>query len=402
MLKKIRVSELALGMYIHEFCRPWVNDPFWINHIEVELQDVEVLRLIQQSTTTEVWIDTCRGKRPEECGGECPELMDEPQPCAQADTTPATLEDELNRAQEICDKAKTAVMGMFTDARMGRAMDMVDVDILVVEISNSIMRHPHALISLSRLKNSDEYTYMHSVAVCALMVALAKRMGMSEDMVREAGAAGLLHDVGKMMIPLEILNKPGRLTADEFMAMKTHPAEGLKILQENSYVSPSAMDVCLHHHEKYDGSGYPHGLAGEDISLLSRMGAICDVYDAVTSERPYKKGWGAAQSIREMATWKGHFDEKVFQSFVKTVGIYPVGALVRLESGRLAVVIEQNENSLLLPRVKVFMSALTRKPLDHKVINLANQYERDPIVRIESAEDWGITDLEDIWRKKKH
>lgn len=401
MLKKIRVSELALGMYIHEFCRPWVNDPFWIKHIEVELQDVEVLRLIQQSTTTEVWIDTCRGKRPEDCGDACPELMDEPQTCTFADTQPASLDEELSRAQQICDKAKTAVMGMFTDARMGRAMDMVDVDVLVVEISNSIMRHPHALISLSRLKNSDEYTYMHSVAVCALMVALAKRMGMNEQMVREAGAAGLLHDVGKMMIPLEILNKPGRLTTDEFSAMKTHPEEGLKILQENTHVAPSAMDVCLHHHEKYDGSGYPHGLSGEHISLLSRMGAICDVYDAVTSERPYKKGWGAAQSIREMATWKGHFDEKVFQSFVRTVGIYPVGALVRLESGRLAVVIEQNETSLLLPKVKVFMSALTRKQLEHKVINLASQYERDPIVRIESAEDWGITNLDEIWCKKK-
>lgn len=398
MLKKIRVSELALGMYIHEFCRPWVNDPFWIKHIEVELQDIEVLRLIQQSTTTEVWIDTCRGKRPEDCHGVCLERMDEPQSCV--DTQPATLQDELNRAQEICDKAKTAVTCMFTDARMGRAMDMGDVDVLVVEISKSIMRHPHALISLSRLKNSDEYTYMHSVAVCALMVALAKRMGMSEEMVREAGAAGLLHDVGKMMIPLDILNKPGRLTTDEFIAMKTHPEEGLKILQENSYVSPSAMDVCLHHHEKYDGTGYPHGLAGEEIHLLSRMGAICDVYDAVTSERPYKKGWGAAQSIREMATWKGHFDEKVFQCFVKTVGIYPIGALVRLESGRLAVVIEQNETSLLLPRVKVFMSALTRKPLEHRVINLASENEHDPIVRIESADDWGISNLDRIWCKK--
>jgi putative nucleotidyltransferase with HDIG domain len=397
MLKKIRVSELALGMYIHEFCRPWGNDPFWIKHVEVELQDVEVLKLIQQSTTKEVWIDTARGKRPDECCGSQDILQGDDV----VDTEPTTLDEEINRAQEICNKAKTAVMGMFTDARMGRAMDMEDVALLVGEISNSIMRHPHALISLSRLKNSDEYTYMHSVAVCALMIALARRMGMSEDQVREAGAAGLLHDVGKMMIPIEILNKPGSLTREEFLAMKKHPEEGLKILQENRHVIPSVMDVCLHHHEKVDGSGYPHGLAGEEISLLSRMGAVCDVYDAVTSERPYKKGWGAAHSIREMATWKGHFDEKVFQSFVKTVGIYPVGALVRLESGRLGVVVEQNDTSLLLPKVKVFMSALTRKQLEPKVINLASQYDRDPIVRIESPDDWGISNVDEIWCKKK-
>jgi putative nucleotidyltransferase with HDIG domain len=397
MLKKIRVSELALGMYIHEFCRPWANDPFWIKHVEVELQDVEVLKLIQQSTTKEVWIDTARGKRPDECCGSQDGLQGDDV----VDTEPTTLDEEINRAQEICNKAKTAVMGMFTDARMGRAMDMEDVALLVGEISNSIMRHPHALISLSRLKNSDEYTYMHSVAVCALMIALARRMGMSEDQVREAGAAGLLHDVGKMMIPIEILNKPGSLTREEFLAMKKHPEEGLKILQENRHVIPSVMDVCLHHHEKVDGSGYPHGLAGEEISLLSRMGAVCDVYDAVTSERPYKKGWGAAHSIREMATWKGHFDEKVFQSFVKTVGIYPIGALVRLESGRLGVVVEQNDTSLLLPKVKVFMSALTRKQLEPKVINLASQYDRDPIVRIESPDDWSISNIDEIWCKKK-
>ncbi|MFJ4141250.1 HD-GYP domain-containing protein [Pseudomonas sp. NPDC089734] len=389
MLRKISVSELSLGMHIHKFCRPWVNDPFWISQVEVVLQDIEVLKRIQQSDTEEVWIDTRRGKAPDERAvSEMP---------VEDDTTPVCLEKEVQRARLICGKAKDVVMTMFSEAKMGRAMNMDDVDLLVEEISNSILRHPHALISLSRLKTSDEYTYMHSVSVCALMVSLARRMGMPDEQVREAGVAGLMHDVGKMMIDPLILNKPGRLTTEEFTAMKYHPEAGLKILEESQQVNAIVLDVCLHHHEKFDGSGYPHGLKGNEISIFARMGAVCDVYDAVTSDRPYKKGWGAAHSIREMASWKGHFDDLVFQSFVKAVGIYPVGALVRLRSGHLGVVVEQNDESLLLPRVKVFMSARTRKRFKPHIVDLTHQHDRDAIVKIESAEDWDLNDIDELW-----
>lgn len=393
MLRKIAVSDLTLGMYIHEFCRPRINDPFWTTHVERELRDEAVLRRIQASTR-EVWIDTRLGRGPD--GTHSPQL-DSAASCPDTDTSPATMEKELARAKLICGRAKTAVMTMFSDARMGRSMNTEDVDLLVEEISTSVMRHPHALISLSRLKTSDEYTYMHSVAVCALMVALARQMELDEELVREAGVAGLMHDVGKMMIPPAILNKPDRLTFEEYEAMKYHPQAGLKILQGSQQVTQTVMDVCLHHHEKVDGSGYPYGLKGEEISVFARMGAICDVYDAVTSDRPYKKGWDAARSIREMASWKGHFDEKIFQHFVKTVGIYPVGALVRLKSERLGVVIEQGEKSLLHPKVKVFLSTRTKIAFQPEVVNLADPIESDAIVKYELAEEWGVRDVDNLW-----
>jgi putative nucleotidyltransferase with HDIG domain len=393
MIRKIAVSDLTLGMYIHEFCRPRINDPFWTTHVERELRDEAVLRRIQASTR-EVWIDTRLGRGPD--GTHSPQL-DSAASGPDTDTSPATMEKELARAKLICGRAKTAVMTMFSDARMGRSMNTEDVDLLVEEISTSVMRHPHALISLSRLKTSDEYTYMHSVAVCALMVALARQMELDEELVREAGVAGLMHDVGKMMIPPAILNKPDRLTFEEYEAMKYHPQAGLKILQGSQQVTQTVMDVCLHHHEKVDGSGYPYGLKGEEISVFARMGAICDVYDAVTSDRPYKKGWDAARSIREMASWKGHFDEKIFQHFVKTVGIYPVGALVRLKSERLAVVIEQGEKSLLHPKVKVFLSTRTKIAFQPEVVNLADPNEPDAIVKYELAEEWGVRDVDNLW-----
>ncbi|GFZ65587.1 metal-dependent phosphohydrolase [Pseudomonas amygdali pv. eriobotryae] len=388
MLKKIPVAELALGMYIHKICRRWTNDPFWIGLVEVMLDDVEVLKRIQQSGTREVWIETGKNRV------QAPQTAPAP---SIDDTAPASLDKEVLRARAICGRARNAVMAMFTEARMGQAMDVDNVQLLVEEISSSILRHPHALISLSRLKTSDEYTYMHSVAVCALMVALARRMGLPDDQVREAGVAGLMHDVGKMMIAPHVLNKPGRLTHDEFEIMKAHPELGLKILKENQPVAATVMDVCLHHHEKVDGSGYPHGLKGDQISIFARMAAVCDVYDAITSDRPYKKGWGVAHSIREMASWKGHFDDVVFQSFVKTVGIYPTGTLVRLESGRLGVVVEQSEASLLKPRVKVFMSARTGKTFAAQIIDLGSFADPDAIVKIETPTDWGMEEVDTLW-----
>jgi putative nucleotidyltransferase with HDIG domain len=259
------------------------------------------------------------------------------------------------------------------------------------------MRHPTALVSLSRLKRADEYTYMHSVAVCALMIALARQLKLDETLVREAGLAGMLHDIGKMAVDSDVLNKPGKLTDTEFAEVRRHPEAGSKILLAGKQVGELVVDVCLHHHEKVDGSGYPHRLSGSGISLLARMGAVCDVYDAITSNRPYKQGWDPAESIRRMAEWKGHFDEVVFQAFVKTVGIYPTGSLVRLESGRLAVVVEQNPQSLLAPRVKVFYSARLKTAIPQEEIDLAKLQGRDRIVGRESAREWGFSKLDDLW-----
>jgi hypothetical protein len=146
-----------------------------------------------------------------------------------------------------------------------------------------------------------------------------------------------------------------------------------------------------------DGSGYPHRLAGEQISLYARMGTVCDVYDAITSNRPYKAGWDPAESIRKMAEWKGHFDPEVFQAFVKTVGIYPVGSLVRLASGRIGVVMEQQARSLLAPKVKVFFSAKSKIPIPQETLDLARLVGRDRIVARESAADWGFQHINELW-----
>jgi putative nucleotidyltransferase with HDIG domain len=286
---------------------------------------------------------------------------------------------------------------MFHEVRMGKAVDSSAAGELVEEIASSVMRNPGALISLARLKTADDYTYMHSVAVCALMVALSHQLDLDETATRAAGMAGLLHDLGKAMMPLEVLNKPGKLTDDEFRIIKSHPVEGHRILLEGGTAGEIVLDVCLHHHEKVDGSGYPKGLKEAEISLHAKMGAVCDVYDAITSNRPYKAGWDPAESIRKMAEWTSHFDNRVFQAFVKSIGIYPTGSLVRLSSDRLAVVVEQSPASLLAPTVKAFFSAKSQTYLIPEIIELSRPGATEKITGREEAAKWGIRDIDRLW-----
>ena len=287
---------------------------------------------------------------------------------------------------------------MFHEARMGKAVDTAGAQKLVEEISDSVSRNPGALISLARLKTADDYTYMHSAAVCALMVALSKQLGLNEQQTRSAGIAGLLHDLGKALMPMDVLNKPGKLTDEEFAIIKKHPEEGHKLLLSSTGADEIALDVVLHHHEKTDGSGYPKGLKGAEISLFAKMGAVCDVYDAITSNRPYKAGWDPAESLRKMAEWaNGHFEQSVFQAFVKSLGIYPIGSLVKLNSGRLGIVIDQTEKSLLTPRIKVFYSTKASSRIKPEIIDLSNPNCQEKIAGREDPAKWKFHDLNELW-----
>ncbi|MBL8386542.1 MAG: HD-GYP domain-containing protein, partial [Burkholderiales bacterium] len=366
---------------------------------------------IAESGIREVWIDTARGTdvaAPAAAAVEVAVEVAEAAPAAAPVGAPAAvvappeapvaLAEELTRARRIVDAGKRQVVSMFQEARLGAAVSVEAAGGLVDEIASSVLRNPGALVSLARLKTVDDYTYMHSVAVCALMVSLARTLGLDAAATREAGMAGLMHDLGKARIPVEVLNKPGRLTDAEFGVVRRHPEHGHALLVEGGGAGPGVLDVCLHHHEKVDGSGYPHRLKGADISLLAKMGAVCDVYDAITSNRPYKAGWCPAESVRRMTAWcDGHFDKAVFHAFVKSIGIYPVGSLVRLASDRLAVVTEQAGTSLLTPVVKVIYAIGSGVHLAPAVLDLAGAAGEDRIVSIESAEKWGITGLEKHW-----
>jgi putative nucleotidyltransferase with HDIG domain len=425
MLKKIPAAQLRTGMHLQALCGSWSQHPFWRTQFLVK--DDDVVRQILDSGITEVWIDLSKGQdvevqavvetvleTPAAAEPAAPAAVLPAQPVAPAVATatapvrPASprpapvarvpIQQEVSRAAKLCHRSRTAMRSMFNEARLGKAVDANQCVPLVEEITGSVARNPGALVSLARLKTHDDYSYMHSVAVCALMVSLARQLGLDDAQTHVAGMAGLLHDLGKAAMPLEILNKPGKLTDAEFKLMRQHPERGYDMLREVGTAGAVAMDVVLHHHERMDGKGYPHGLVGDQISLMARMGAVCDIYDAVTSNRPYKEAWDPGEAVARMASWApAHLDPVVFQNFVKALGIYPIGSLVKLQSGRLAVVVEQNPKALTSPAVRVFFSTKSNLHITPEIIDLAAPHCADRIVGRESNKTWRFQKLEQLW-----
>lgn len=392
-------------MYVAKLGRSWLSSPFWKSSFLLE--SVVDLNAIHASGIREVWIDTARGigleMAPPAVAEPAPEAEPQPEPePAPAPPEPprtASMAGELDRAARVMASSRTAVSAMFAEARLGNAISIGKASEVVEQVADSVMRNSGALIGLLRLKTADDYTYMHSVAVCALMIALARQLGQSDADVRMAGMAGLMHDIGKLAVAPEILNKPGKLSDAEFSHVRGHPGAGHALLKQADGVGAMILDVCLHHHEKLDGTGYPYGLRGDQISLAARMGAVCDIYDAITSNRPYKAGWGPAESLRRMAEWRGsHLDPAVFSAFVQCVGIYPVGSLVRLASGRLAIVTELAQGkALTTPIVKVFFSLKSNTFIPPALLDLSLGGNRDEIVGIEDAASYQFKDLDRLW-----
>ncbi|MFN3389457.1 MAG: HD-GYP domain-containing protein [Allosphingosinicella sp.] len=376
------VEQAQVGMYVARVEGSWLQHPFWKSSFRI--MNAEELAALRESGVSAVWIDPARSAAADTEGDDVP-AAEAPagEPAAAPPPSPVS---ERERAAEIVARAKEAVRGIFAEARLGGRVELATVVPLVEEISASVTRDASALITLTRLKSKDEYTYLHSVAVCALMIRFAKSLGLDKATVRDAGVAGLVHDIGKIAVPASILNKNGGLSAREFEVVRSHPERGHEMLQRIDGIPEAALEVCLHHHEKADGSGYPHGLTGRNIEFMARMGAICDVYDAVTSRRPYKEAWNPAEAISRMYQWKGHFDEALLTKFIRVIGIYPTGSVVGLESGLLAIVVEQNEASLTRPVVRAFRCTRTGRDVKPFDIDLAARGCSDRIVAREPGE----------------
>ncbi|AXE29749.1 phosphodiesterase [Chromobacterium phragmitis] len=401
MIKCIDVNDLKVGMYIHDLNCDWMSHPFLVNRFKVSNEN-EIQKIVDAGIH-EVYIDTRKGldlPSAPSAGEVRKQLQSELiEIASRHSAVPRKVEaaEEFGRAQMVHSEANLIVRGILHDVRLGKQVELEQVEPQVEKLTESILRNNGALLSLCRIKDKDNYTFQHSVSVGALMVSFCNALGMGKEVIHHAGIGGMLHDIGKMKVPDTILNKPGKLTEQEFQVMKCHVVESQKILHDTRGISETAVLVAGQHHERHDGSGYPAGLKGDEISQLGQMAAIVDVYDALTSDRCYHKGMAPTDALRKIYEWsKFHFNPELVQAFMRTIGIYPVGTLVRLESGRLGVVVEQNENNLVSPKVKVFFSIKSNAHIAPEVVDLSRKMGfggGDRIVKHESPEKWKMDPL---------
>ncbi len=398
MLKKVDSSQLVVGMYIHDLSCDWMTHPFVRNRFLISSEDE--IRKIVTAGIHDVVIDSAKGLDVQDAPTvEEAEAATEEELVHLVEDTPAvvtrvSLGEELKRAAMIRHQASGLVRTVMQDARLGKAIQVDQLSPMVENITASILRNPGALTGLLRIKTKDDYTFLHSVSVCTLLVAFCRSRGMDAATTYQAGLGGLLHDTGKALVPDKVLNKPGPLTDDEFALIKKHPRDGYDILLKSPEVGPIPLDITLHHHERMDGSGYPEKQNRESISELAQMAAIVDVYDAITADRCYHKGMPAAEALRKIYEWsKHHFNPKYAQEFMRCVGIYPVGTMVMLESGRLGVVIEPHETNLLAPKVNVFFNSKKNIYIKPETVDLSKALGfggGDKIVRHESPAKWNV------------
>ncbi|WP_455281970.1 HD-GYP domain-containing protein [Cupriavidus necator] len=394
MLRRIRSEQLQVGMFVARLGGPWINHPFWRAKFLVSNEDQ--VRQIQSAGVQEVWIDILKGRNlpaPEVADAPARAVADNvPEPAPPSAPQPAVpLEAEIGRARELLQSGKTVVGSMFADVRMGRALEIDGALLLVDSASRSLSRHGQALLALARLKARDDYNYLHAFAVCALMIAVGRTLSLPDEEVRELGLAGLVHDIGKLTLPEAVLLKAGARTPEEEETYRRHPSAGYRILNEARLYSNIPLDVCVHHHERVDGRGYPFGLVGGELSLHAKIAAICDAYDSLTSARPGHQEWSPARAMEYMAVRVDTlFDRRVFKAFTRTVGICPLGTVLRLRSNRLAVVCAQNESDPLRPRVMAFYSVSQSRPVPTELIDL--RHSDETVVAFENAAEWGYSD----------
>lgn len=398
MERRITPGEARLGMYVRSFGGAWLDHPFWRSRFILKT-DVDVEK-VRQSGVPYLVIDDELGLGPavsEPCTHQAAGSVGRTSSKQAARgirwTEPEhnTERFERQRAKALLARSTKILRTAFADVRLGRAVRMDEVSGVVDEVLQSVDRTPRTLLEMLRLKKKDEYTYMHSVAVCTLMVNVARHLGKSIAETREYGLAGLLHDLGKMGIDDEILNKAGKLTQAEFSAVRNHPEHGYQILAQSPGMPEMALDVCRHHHEKIDGTGYPFGLPENAISLAARLGAICDVYDALTSERVYKNASTPVEAVSQMWNWEGHFDPALLFTFMQSIGVFPLGMVVQLRSNRLALVLENKRRSTR-PRVFAFYDTREHTFVKPEVVVIDDGLAADSVVAPAKLDEWGIAD----------
>ncbi|HEU5407791.1 MAG TPA: HD-GYP domain-containing protein [Nitrospira sp.] len=360
MKKQIGIDELQQGMLVEQLDRSWLDTPFFRHKMTItSSQQIAQLKACGVRTL----VVSIEAEEVEQGTVFEPDITDEPIRLAADETASVPqivpFEDELPVARQVYQAAKTIVQNAMRDTRLGRAINADAVSQVVSEMTDSVFRNPDALSSLSRLKRFDEYTFYHSVNTALLAMSLGRKLGFDRSALHLAGVGTLLHDIGKMKIPLEILNKPGRFEAHEMEIMKQHVLRGVEVLAGTTGLGDSYIQPALEHQERVNGAGYPHRRAKQEISQFGLITAVVDIYDAMTSDRCYHKGRPAHEILQLLyrLSLEGHLDSTLVQRFIQVVGVYPVGSIVELNTGETGIIKQINRHAPLAPVVLLVKSA---------------------------------------------
>lgn len=401
MAKKVPVNLLKVGMYVVQLDRPWIETPFLFRRFEIKSPQ-QIAQI--QEYCHHVFIDTEKGIDVAIDQGQPPSGQQATNPVSQdvlpeprgAGQDQVSFEEEIGQALEVRTKTKQVVENLLEDARIGKSIDSAEAREAVENIMDSITRNREALLCLTQLKNRDEYTSIHSMNVSILCIAFARHLGLKEDQIRAIGVGALLHDLGKMRVPMEILNKPGRLTPEEFDIMKGHVILGAEFLKNSPGLSPRSFRVLMEHHERYKGGGYPQGLREDQISLVGQLAAIVDVYDAITSDRVYHNHLHPHEAIKRMYEWsEKDFNRALLEKFIRCVGIYPMGSLVEINGTEIGFIVSSNATSALKPDVLLVMDTQRNrysKPIRISLTEVDSPRKKDKwtITRVLDAVEEGL------------
>lgn len=371
--KKIHVSELKIGMFISKLDRDWLDTPFLLQGFRVErMEDIETVCEFCEH----VWIDALEDVwvPPEE------RAVLDAHKRKQTYINKTSAQDEHRQAIGVYREARSITKTLLDEVRLGGVIDTEQAKDTVNDCVQSVIRNPDALMWMARMRNEDEYTSEHCLNVCILAIAFGRHLGLDEEALHKLGMCGLLHDVGKMKIPPEVLNKPGELTDKELKMMRAHTIHGRNLLMASPGTYKGVVDVAYGHHERMDGKGYPRKIKAKGTSDFSRIIAIVDAYDAMTADRCYAPAIPTTEAVKIIYKDKGtHFDEFYAKEFIKCVGLYPPGSVVELVCGKVGIVLESNKRYRHLPKVIVLTDA-NKTLVKEKIINLSD-IEQDKLDR---------------------
>jgi HD-GYP domain-containing protein (c-di-GMP phosphodiesterase class II) len=363
MEKKISVGELEIGMYVSRVDRPWLDTPFLFQGFRIRNDhDIESL----QRYCKHVFIDESKDEdKPDDIPlktfaslpltAELASIPGMPKRRVAYEDAVA-VEKEMTRARDTKHALGEAVDQVVSNIQVDKKIDAETMQPAVGDMVQSIIRNPDALLWLTKLRSVDSYAYDHAIDTSVLAVMFGRHLGLPKDQLQDLGLTGLLFDIGKLKLPQDMLSKPGKLTDEEFDLVRKHVDFGIEILSQSSGVSERIIDGVRNHHERHDGRGYPSGLRGAEIPIFSRIIAIVDCFDAITSPRPFRAAISAHHAIRQMYEWRDtEFQAQLYEQFIQCLGVYPTGTIVELSSGEVAIVVAQNRTRRLRPRVMLIL-----------------------------------------------